>query len=96
MKSLLNSYLIVALIITLCSCGQNHPNSAVQNPEEAEPIIKEGGKLIEFAPASPQIKIFATELVKRQIGAINFSAPATVVGKVNKSDDSGSGNIILF
>ena len=96
MKSLLLRTLIAALIITLYSCGQSHPNITTQNPEEAEPIVKEGGKLIEFAPTSSQIKIFATEQVKRQIGAINFSAPATVVGKVHRSDDPVSGNIILF
>jgi len=96
MKHLFSKLTIIIYLIAFWGCVQNYQNTEVQDPTEAEPVVKEAGKIIEFPEKSTQIKIFATEIVKRQIGTINFSAPATVVGRVHKSDDPANGNIILF
>jgi len=96
MKYFFTNLIIAACAITMWSCNHNSNNSQAQIPIDDEPIVKEAGKIIEFPEKSTQIKIFATEIVKRQSGTINFSAPATVVGRVHKSDDPANGNIILF
>jgi membrane fusion protein, heavy metal efflux system len=63
---------------------------------EAEPIVKDGGRIIEFPEKSEKLKLFKTQKIKDLTFNLSISAPATVIGRAEKSATSYNNTIILF
>ena len=57
---------------------------------------KEGGKVIEFPPDAPQLGLFKSQKIVFISYDLNINAPATVTGRIKKSDSPGLPSIILF
>ena len=63
---------------------------------ETEPIVKDGGSTIEFPLKSEKLKLFKTQKIKDLTFNLSISAPATVIGRAEKSATSYNNPIILF
>ena len=87
--------LAISVIIYFSGCKhieKNPENTAI----EADPIVKDGGNLIEFPVHSSKASFFKTIIIDKTNCLLDFSAPATVIGRVNKSDGKLFKTIILF
>jgi membrane fusion protein, heavy metal efflux system len=91
------SIISIAIFTLICGCS-NHENkqSSIQKIIESEPVVKDGGKWIEFPVSSTKTKIFTSSKVENKRCMLNFSAPATVIGRVHKSAENHRNSIILF
>ena len=84
MKSILKLISLLFIISLFTGCNKNE--KAVSTIKaEAEPIVKDGGKYIEFPNDVKYEKLFQTIDAAMIKGMLDLSAPATVVGRVNKS-----------
>ncbi len=62
---------------------------------EAGPVLTDGGRYIEFPERSEKLKLFRVQKIETLTFNIIISAPATVIGRAEKSV-RGSNTIILF
>ena len=72
---------------------KTNKSNAIDN--ELEPIIAEGGKSITFPTNSEKNKLFQTMKISNNTVNLDIYAPATVIGRSEKSS-SNNGTIILF
>jgi membrane fusion protein, heavy metal efflux system len=93
-KSILSSLI---LCIVLSGCG-NHAETKKDQPQisEADPVVKEDGKYVEFPLNSYKTEIFKSEKAENKKLNLSFSAPANVIGRVHASDGTVRNKIILF
>ncbi len=85
------------MIILLPGCGNNKDNKPIsQQTTEAEPLVKDDGKYIEFALNSKRAEIFKYQIAENKKLTLNFSAPANVIGRVHSSGGAVQNKIILF
>lgn len=85
------------ILVILAGCGSNPNNSASQvHQSEAEPLLKEDGKYIEFPADSRKTQIFRSQMAEFKKLTMSFSAPANVVGRVHLSGGESKSKIILF
>ncbi|MDP4204587.1 MAG: efflux RND transporter periplasmic adaptor subunit [Bacteroidota bacterium] len=87
----------IALLTLTWSCTKQE-NKPAPTPTitENDPIVKDGGKWIEFPQGSTEVKIFNSVTIDNKSCLLNFSAPATVIGKVHHSTGSHGRHLILF
>jgi len=83
----------VIMYLTGCKHSEKNPENIII---EADPVVKDDGNLIEFPAHSNKASIFKTITIDKTICLLDFSAPATVIGRVNKSDGKLYKTIILF
>ena len=95
MKKLLITSLMLCLLFSACSRHQNKKENPQTN-SEAEPVVREDGKFIEFPSDSKKPGIFKTEKAEIRKLTMSFSAPANVVGRVHFSGGSTQNKLILF
>ena len=90
-------HLLIISLAFLSSC-QNHLEKPVSNKMifEAEPVLRENGKWIEFNANSEQAKLFSSVKAENRKSQLSISAPATVTGKVKTSSDNSKSTILLF
>ncbi|MBK9498936.1 MAG: efflux RND transporter periplasmic adaptor subunit [Leptospiraceae bacterium] len=80
-----------------CKCGKQNKEVRKDVPVQGSgALVKEGGKIIEFPFNAPQINLFQTQKVVFLSYDLNIHAPATVIGRIKKSDVPGLPSIILF
>jgi multidrug efflux pump subunit AcrA (membrane-fusion protein) len=90
-------YILFIILIVISSCKNKAVNQEANSVlSEAEPILRENGKWIEFPSNSHQVKIFTTTRVEQKQYPLSLSAPATVVGRVQKSSRKTENSLILF
>lgn len=92
MKKKLYLFLLFSLLIH-CS-KEETPKPQIDN-HSTKPIIKEGGRILEFEENSKTIPLFKTQKATFLSFDQEIKAPATVIGKVKKSENSKP-PIILF
>ena len=81
----------------LCGCSQNPDTSkSAQLKPIPDPTVREAGRFIGFSKLSDQPKLFTTICLTNRSCSLDFSAPATVVGRVYKSRVGDEGALILF
>lgn len=84
-------------LLSLASCSSNEASKNEANkPTETEPIVSESGHWVEFPANSTKTAIFTTMKMDRKKCLLSFSAPANVVGRVNRSSGSVYQKLILF
>src|SRR5665647_1137540 len=95
MQRILIHCLILSALLPGCN---NHPEKKVNPPEvtEADPVVKEDGKYIEFPLNSARTAIFKSEKAENKKLTLSFSAPANVIGRVHTSGGTTINKIILF
>jgi len=95
MQRILILFLILSALLPGCN---NHPEKKA-NPQEvteADPVVKEDGKYIEFPLNSAKTAIFKSEKAENKKLTLSFSAPANVIGRVHTSGGTTLNKIILF
>ncbi|HMV80315.1 MAG TPA: efflux RND transporter periplasmic adaptor subunit [Leptospiraceae bacterium] len=91
-KSLPALFLIILCSFAFCKKEQNSADDG-KFRRFPPPVIKDGGKTVEFASGSPQISLFAIYKASFLSYDLKLDAPATVIGKMKRS---GSTPIVLF
>jgi multidrug efflux pump subunit AcrA (membrane-fusion protein) len=94
-KNLNKLYLLFFLFICF-HCKNEDSNKNKTNYSLNEVKITEGGKIIEFPKNSSQLNLFETMKVSNLQFDLNINAPATVIGRVKKSEANSYSSIILF
>ena len=95
MRKLIIHCLILCFVGTGCNNRQEKKTNQ-QDFEEAEPLVKEDGKYVEFPANSKKTTIFKSEKAENKKLVLSFSAPANVVGRVHLAGESVHNKIILF
>lgn len=95
MRKILITSLIISILIPGCS-NSTDKKSASHQLTEAEPMVKEDGKYIEFPQNSDKTEIFKSEIAEIRKLTLSFSAPANVIGRVHTSGGAVQNKIILF
>ena len=95
MKSILKLTYLFMIIFLFTGCNKSEKTVSTITAE-AEPIVKDGGKFIEFTNDIKYEKLFQTIDAAKIKGMLDLSAPATVVGRVNKSGNQNYKSLILF
>ncbi len=82
---------------TSCKCKKENKEVPKDLSLESSGVhTKEGGKVIEFPTGAPQLGLFKSQTVVFISYDLNINAPATVTGRIKKSDAPGLPSIILF
>ena len=95
MKSIIVSCLLPVFLLSGC----NHQTTNKTNQPsgaEAEPLVKEDGKYVEFPAGSKKPELFRSEKAENRTLTLSFSAPANVVGRVHLSEGAIKSKLILF
>ena len=92
----LNKFFLLLFLIVFINCKKEDINKTKTNYSLNEVKIKEGGKIIEFPKNSSQLNLFETMRVSNLQFDLNINAPATVIGRVKKSEANSANSIILF
>lgn len=87
--------LLIVTALTSWGCTEKKSRKTMTSVN-LTPALREGGKIIEFPVDSPQLKLFEIKKVSFQNYDLNITAPATVIGKVKRSEEQGIATIILF
>ena len=98
MKSkILYTITILTFLMFAFACSRNKTENANNtNITSDEPIVKDDGKYIEFKSTSEKLKLFSFQTIGEMKTQLSLSAPATVVGRVQKSNGDNNSTIILF
>jgi membrane fusion protein, heavy metal efflux system len=95
MRKILLAGLILSILLP--GCNSNTDKKPIpQLFSEAEPLVKEDGKYIEFPLNSKRTEIFKSEIAENKKMTLSFSAPANVIGRVHASGGTVQNKIILF
>ncbi|MDP4210641.1 MAG: efflux RND transporter periplasmic adaptor subunit [Bacteroidota bacterium] len=87
-------YLFIIITIFAAGChSKTETRQALLLTSEPDPELKDGGKLIEFPANSKQLQLFTTISTDNRQFQMSLSAPASVVGRVEKS---GANPLIVF
>ncbi|MEI8203070.1 MAG: efflux RND transporter periplasmic adaptor subunit [Bacteroidota bacterium] len=95
MKLILKITSLFFILSLFSACNRSDKNT-VTITADAEPIVKDGGKFIEFPNDPKYEKLFQVMDAAKIKGMLDLSAPATVVGRVNKSANQNYKSLILF
>ncbi|MCB1191510.1 MAG: efflux RND transporter periplasmic adaptor subunit [Leptospiraceae bacterium] len=88
-------YISLFLLCFVIWCKKAEPKKQT-DLENAQPVVSEDGKTIEFLKDSPHLKIFLTTEAKNLDIDIDLEASATVIGKVKEARGRGLPPVILF
>lgn len=95
--NLKSKILNIIVVLVFCSCSNSETSKNSSNKSsEAEPIVTKSGHWIEFPLNSTKTAIFSTTKMDRKKCLLSFSAPANVVGRVNRSSGNIYHKLILF
>ena len=84
------------ILLTFWSCSSNESEKNANKSAEVDPTVTENGHWVEFPANSTKTKIFSTTKMDRKRCLLTFSAPANVVGRVNRSSGNVYHKLILF
>jgi len=89
--------LFIGFIIFTAGC-KNDPKNPVTKEftPEASPVLSEGGKFIEFPGNSDKLQLFRKSRIENLTFNLSISAPATVIGRAERSVNGSGNTIILF
>ena len=91
--------LILSILFSNMYCKCNKEDKEVKkvlSSESSGAHILEGGRIIEFPADAPQLDLFKSQQIVFISYDLNINAPATVTGRIKKSDVPGLPPIILF
>ncbi|MCE1199488.1 MAG: efflux RND transporter periplasmic adaptor subunit [Marinilabiliales bacterium] len=87
---------ITAMFFLSACAGSKEKTVNPQMVSEAEPLVKEDGRIVQFPEGSTRIALFKTFRIENKKMMLSLSAPANVVGRVHLSSGKPGGKIILF
>ncbi|MEI6821817.1 MAG: efflux RND transporter periplasmic adaptor subunit [Bacteroidota bacterium] len=95
MKIIIKITSLIIVIFLFSGCNKSEKSTSTITAS-ADPIVKEGGKYIEFPNDIKYEKLFQVIEAANIKGQLDLSAPATVIGRVNKSGNQNYKSLILF